>query len=332
MTNSMDIRPLYGEKVDQLYQGFEFNNPKNKPKPGFSWIILGASGAGKESRGKYLLKKISSDEKNAPTKLSSGDIFRNQILGGIKKEQADQIKEVGRSLGDSLRERARDYKYIFNIFNDHSIKYGDAKQAVAAFQTLNGLFVDDAILLEYAENQLKEYGGKRVVLDGHIRTEKQVPGILNLAKKYDINVGYALLVHTPLLVLEERTAGRLSCPTAGCKRDYNTTAPDGSENYPYQAYFDAEGLGWGQCHDHKVELVRRTDDYPEKVKTRLNEYKNNIPGVLKKLKEAKVPIFIVSGYLNPYSKEEMQKSVDEALNCENQKVMERFLNTKNQFS
>lgn len=306
-----------GEAIDPLYKGFKFNGLAVRPEG--SWILLGPSGGGKESRGKYLLEKFS-----LFTKLSSGDIFRNQILTGISKPQMDQLKEAGKSLGVSLKKKAGDPSYVTSVFREHGIPYKDENQALAAFQTLNGLFVDDRIFLEYADNQLKEYAGKKIVLDGHIRTQKQVPGILAIAKRYNIIISNALLVHTSLSILEKRTVGRLSCPVAGCKRDYNTTADPRTENYPMNVRVDENGLAWGECHDHKTKLVRRSDDYPDKVRTRLNEYRANIAGVLKELDKAGIPIFVVSGSLNPYSKEEMRKSIDEALACDNQKVLKRF--------
>lgn len=313
------MEPIRGKDIDPLYAGFIFNKPDQNPREGRSWIILGPSGGGKEKRALYVMEKFSLD-----AKLSSGDIFRNQVLKGLSKEHMAVLKSEGKRLGADLKKKAQDYSYVTGFFKKNGIPYSDEKQAAAAFQALNGLFVDDAILLEYVGNQLKDYQGKKVMLDGHIRTANQVPGIIRIAEKYGIEIANALLVHTPLSVLEKRTVGRLSCPVAGCTRDYNTTADPTGENYPDKVRVDENGLAWGMCHDHKVELVRRSDDYPDKVKNRLGEYEKNIKGVLEQLSKAGIPVFVVSGSLNPYSKEALRKSIDETLACENDSVLARF--------
>lgn len=314
------INPINGEDIDSLYKGFKFNTKPyahNEKNP--SWILLGPSGGGKEARGKYLIELFS-----LKTKLSSGDIFRNKILVGLSKDGIDKLKNEGKKLGDSLKETARDAKAVVKIFNELRIAYRDEEHAVAAFQTLNGLFVDDRILLKYADEQLAECKNMGIVLDGHIRTKDQVSEMIRITRKYGMSIGAALLVHTPISVLERRTVGRLSCPEPGCKRDYNTTNEPGSENFPDEYYEDENGLGWGKCHDHGHKLIRRSDDYPDKVKNRLGQYAENISGVLAALEKAGINVYIVSGNLVPYSKDEMKKSINEALICENEAVIERF--------
>ena len=314
------INPIKGKDVDSLYAGIEFNAVKYKyedSKP--SWLLLGPSGGGKEGRGKYLLELFPIHEK-----LSSGDIFRNKILAGLSERDMNKLKEEGKKLGNKLKEISRNFDKVKKIFEKNKIKYKNQDQALAAFQTLNGLFVDDSILIDYASEQLKEFREKGVVLDGHIRTKDQVEHVVNAAKEHKMSIGAVLLVHTPLSVLEKRTVGRLKCPEPGCKRDYNTTNIKDPDNYPHEYFEDKEGLGWGKCHDHGHALRRRTDDYPDKVQNRLGQYEEHINEVLKELVVLGIPIYIVSGNLEIYSKDIMKLSVREALDCNNSEVMKRF--------
>ncbi len=319
MKTQTETNKIPGGIIDSLYHDIDFNTTAFKTdKQNIAFLMLGASGSGKESRGKYLVKR-----NNLEAKISSGDIFRNKIFKGFTKEDMKKIQTFGQENENRLKAFAKNYSAITDFFKTEKIDYfDDEDKAVAIFQALNGLFVDDDILLKYADKQISKYKGKGIVLDGHIRTGNQVEGITKILKKNDIELVGALLVHTPIYLLETRTVGRLSCPD--CKREYNTTAKEDSEHFPNR-YFEKEGLGWGYCHDHPdIELKRRSDDYPGKVMNRLKEYIANIGDVLNNLNIIKIPIYGVSGTLEPYSKQELGNSIEETLSCDNDKVRERL--------
>lgn len=94
------------------------------------------------------------------------------------------------------------------------------------------------------------------VLDGYPRTTAQAEMLEGLASEQG-HALLAVLVDVPFRILERRTTGRRNCPI--CNEIYNVySKPPKVDNV---------------CDNHPdVQLIHRSDDYPETVKTRLETY------------------------------------------------------------
>jgi len=102
------------------------------------------------------------------------------------------------------------------------------------------------------------------ILDGFPRTPVQAEMLESLAESQDKKIS-AILVDVPFDKLEKRLTGRRSCPECG---------------EIYNVYFKAPKVE-GFCDLHpEAKLTHRADDNIEKVKVRLETYKENTKPLL----------------------------------------------------
>lgn len=120
----------------------------------------------------------------------------------------------------------------------------------------SGRFPSDDIILHVFENHLKAIKGRGVILDGVPRTLNQAQKIDNLFEKLglELNVVVQLAVDDEEIV--KRLSNRMVCKD--CHASYTLEVPP-----------RIEGV-CDRCSGH--EFIRRPDDEPDAIKTRLDIY------------------------------------------------------------
>ncbi len=118
------------------------------------------------------------------------------------------------------------------------------------------LLPDELVTRAVADRTSHEDSRRGYILDGFPRTPAQAEMLEKIAAEQG-NEMQAILVDVPLELLEKRATGRRTCPVGG--EIYNIYfKPPKKENV---------------CDLHpEAQLVHRTDDNPETIKTRLQTY------------------------------------------------------------
>ena len=315
-----DFRLIHGEAVHgTLYERLIFNNGIYTLPESESIIIFGSSGSGKERRGEFLAEYFGLD-----AKVSSGEIFRNlkkkfgeEVVPAIKEKRDALERDPG-----SLEEFAENHDKVLGFFRDRNFESGNEFEAVALFQSTCGLFVRGKVYLDLMRQAFAtaDYKGKRLVYDGHIRTKDQVEPIMEMIAGTGYPLHGVFVVHADLDIVQERTVGRRSCPIKKCKLEYNVS------DFASDGQFPPERDGKFYCEEHpEEELIHRDDDHEGPVERRLGEYTTHANPTLHALGgNGERPLRIVTGDLNPYSRENLERSVLEAKNGDNRAVLERF--------
>ncbi len=146
------------------------------------------------------------------------------------------------STGDILRARAQQ--------NDELAK------EIQEVQAAGKLASDDLVGRVVRERTSQPDCTRGYVLDGFPRTIAQAKMLEDFAATQNEKLR-AILIDVPFGILEQRIAGRLSCPICG---------------EIYNIYFKPPKLN-NSCDRHPdVRLIQRVDDTPEKVRVRLETY------------------------------------------------------------
>lgn len=144
-------------------------------------------------------------------------------------------------------------------------------EEVRVVQAAGKLISDDLVIRVVHERTNREDCKSGYVLDGFPRTTVQAAMLEKLAIEQGHKVA-AIFVEVPLEVLEKRTTGRRTCPVCG---------------EIYNVYFKPPKFD-NVCDRHsEAELVQRTDDTPEKIKVRLETYRQQTEPLLAYYKASK---------------------------------------------
>jgi adenylate kinase len=124
-----------------------------------------------------------------------------------------------------------------------------------------GDLVPDAVILGIMKDVLSSPDtAKGAILDGVVRTVPQAEGLLKLVDELGRKVDKFILFEVPDDELIRRISGRTVCDQ--CQTPYTGREPDSI------------------CPKCGGKLVRRPDDEPEAVKTRLNVYRSQTAPVI----------------------------------------------------
>lgn len=128
-----------------------------------------------------------------------------------------------------------------------------------------GKLVSDDIIIDLIAKRIDELGGKGFILDGFPRTVPQAEALDRMLpeKKQKLDHVIELTVDEPALI--DRIAGRFSCAKCG------TSYHDRFHRPKVDGVCDV-------CGSH--DFVRRADDRPEAVKTRLEAYRQQTAPIL----------------------------------------------------
>ncbi len=174
--------------------------------------------------------------------------------GAGKGTQAKRIEEkyglVQLSTGDMLRAE-----------RDSGSELGRRVQAIMDA----GKLVSDDIIIDLIAKRIDELGGRGFILDGFPRTVPQAEALDRMLpeKRRKLDHVIELTVDEPALI--ERIAGRFSCAKCG------TSYHDRFHRPEVEGVCDVCG---------SQDFVRRADDRPEAVKTRLEAYRQQTAPIL----------------------------------------------------
>ena len=247
-------------------------------------IVTGKSGAGKQPRIDVLVEEFGLEQ------LSTGNIFRSYLgkfneygYEGDLKEFWDESKErfipddeIAEKLGTS----------------DNDIMLG----MKAKYFVDKGLFVPDYITNELFESYFAKKNYRNQVLDGYPRTLQQAEFLLKLIERENSKIDFVLLVENSDEMIIERTVNRRICPKCGKVYHLVYNPPDN-----------------GRCRECGAEVVQRSDDTEEKIRSRLEEFRKKTVPALEYLEKHGIPVVKVAGHLEEFTPENVRKSVMDAI-------------------
>ena len=248
-------------------------------------IVTGKSGAGKQPRIDVLLDEFNLDQ------LSTGDIFRNYLGKFNDYDYNEDLDKFYLKDKDSFIE---DEKISEEIGTDNK----DILLGLKAKYFVDiGLFVPDYITNELFKSFFAKKDYKNQVLDGYPRTKDQAEYLLDLLKKEDSEIDFVVWVENSDEKIIKRTIKRRICPK--CKKVYHLEfKPPKDGKY---------------CKECGTEVIQRSDDTEEKIKSRLNEFRKKALPAIKYLEENDIPIVKVPGHLEVFTPENVKKSVMEEI-------------------
>jgi adenylate kinase len=128
-----------------------------------------------------------------------------------------------------------------------------------------GELVSDAIMIDLIGHRLDALGGKGFVLDGFPRTVPQAEALDRLLAQKRMTLGLVIELTVDEEALVERISGRFTCSKCGASyhEHFKRPAKDGV----------CEACG-------DKDFVRRADDSPEAVRTRLKVYRDQTAPIL----------------------------------------------------
>jgi len=243
-------------------------------------MVTGKSGAGKQPRIDVLIDEFNLEQ------LSTGDIFRHYL--GLFN-QFGYPHDLSEFYDKEKKQFISDEEIMKKIgTNDEDIILG----LKAKYFVDQGLFGPDSIVNALFESTFAKKNYKNQVLDGYPRTLNQAEFLLNLLEKKGSKIDFIVLVDNSDERIIKRTVQRRICPK--CGKVYHLT---------YKPPVN------GKCEKCGVDVIQRSDDTEEKIKSRLQEFKNKTVPALEYIKLKGIPIVTVPGHLEDFTKENVKKSV-----------------------
>jgi adenylate kinase len=251
-------------------------------------VVTGKSGAGKQPRIDVLVKEYGLSQ------LSTGNIFR-AYLGTYKSLGLDLDLET---MWDKDKDDFVDDSIIIDkIKPSTDIKSVNLQDAVLGLKATRfvdgGLFVPDSITNALFEAAFMKNDGKGMVLDGYPRTTEQGEFLLHLVEKAKTTIDLIVLVENENEAIINRTIGRRICKN--CGKVYHVEFKP-----PRDGKF---------CTNCDTEVIQRSDDTREKIRTRLQEFENKTLGAINFLQSKGVEIVNVPGNLPKFTDEIVRESV-----------------------
>lgn len=140
-----------------------------------------------------------------------------------------------------------------NLFRSEMQSGSALGEELASFIN-QGLLVPDELTIRLLKEEIsKSEYQNGFLLDGYPRNLYQAEVLDEMLASINQQIDYVLYLDLPVDVIVNRLSGRLFCPT--CQKTYHETL-----NPPITP---------GVCDDDQTTLVKRDDDQPEKVQTRI---------------------------------------------------------------
>lgn len=251
-------------------------------------VVAGKSGAGKQPRIDVLVETYQLRQ------LSTGNIFR-EYLGAFGKVR-DKVdvtglwSEAGFAPDDQLSRR------LASVATNAGI---DVQSAVLGFKAAQyvdrGLFVPDDITNALLAAAFHAASGRGLVLDGYPRTPEQSEYLLSLLGQTQTKIDLVMIVDNEDEAIVSRTIGRRICPNKACGKVFHLQyKPPTAE---------------GTCTACGTKVVHRSDDTEEKIRTRLEEFRNKAKPAIDRLVASGIPSISVPGNLPVFTDEAVRASV-----------------------
>ncbi len=254
--------------------------PKINPDNISNVVVTGKSGAGKQPRIDVIAEEFGLEQ------LSTGNIFRSYL---------GKFNEYGYE--KSLSEFWDGSKGKFISDDEIMEKLGTSDDDIllgmkAKYFVDRGLFVPDYITNELFKSYFAKKGYRKQVLDGYPRTLNQAEFLLNLVDEEHSGIDFVLLVENSDEKIIERTVNRRICPKCGAVYHLKYNPPDN-----------------GRCTKCGAEVIQRSDDTEEKIRSRLEEFRKKTVPALDYLEKQGIPVVRVPGHLEEFTPENVRRSV-----------------------
>lgn len=157
-----------------------------------------------------------------------------------------------------------------------------------------GQLVPDDLTNSMVEDALQAQHDN-LIFDGYPRTVQQADALGVMLVKMGSTINHVIYMDVDQAILLDRIAGRLICPK--CKRSYHvkTRAPKTA----------------GLCDYDQTSLIRRPDDEPNKVQTRLDAYQQETTPLIDYYQKIETLIHIDAQENNP---EQIFQIIEKVLN------------------
>jgi adenylate kinase len=173
--------------------------------------------------------------------------------------------------GERLAERLGIPKIATGDVLREAIRNGTDQGLAAKAYMDRGDLVPDSVILGIMKDVLSAPGtAKGAILDGVVRTVPQAEGLAKLVSELGKRVDKILLFDVPDKELIRRISGRTVCEK--CQTPYKGLPPGAT------------------CDKCGGKLVRRPDDEPEAVRTRLSVYRSQTEPVIQWARDNKLDI------------------------------------------
>jgi adenylate kinase len=243
-------------------------------------IVTGKSGAGKQPRIDVLAKEFNLEQ------LSTGDIFRHYL--GIFNDY-DYDGDLSQFWDEQQDRFVSDETIAKEIGTDDNDVLLGLK---AKYFVERGLFGPDYIVNALFESKFAEKNYTGQILDGYPRTLDQAKFLLKLTREKEVSLDFMVLVDNTDERIIQRTVQRRICPK--CGKVYHLTYKPPKN---------------GKCEKCGVNVIQRSDDKEEKIKSRLQEFKKKALPAIEFLEEQGIPLVKVPGHLEDFTDENVRKSV-----------------------
>ncbi len=247
-------------------------------------IVTGKSGAGKQPRIDVLAEEFHLEQ------LSTGDIFRHYL--GIFNDYT-----YDGDLTQFWDEKQNRFVSDTIIAEEIGTDDNDVLLGLKAkYFVEQGLFGPDYIVNALFESTFAEKKYTDQILDGYPRTLDQAKFLLSLTEEKNVTLDFIVLVDNTDERIIQRTVQRRICPK--CGKVYHLK---------YKPPTD------GKCEKCHVDVIQRSDDKEEKIKSRLLEFKKKALPAIEYLQEQGIPLVKVPGHLEVFTDENVRKSVMEEI-------------------
>jgi len=254
-------------------------------------IVMGKSGAGKQPRIDVLTEVLGLRQ------LSTGNIFRTYLELFNELGYAGDLTRFYSVQDNDFMSKTEIKDALCLTENEHA---DDIVLGLKVKYFVNqGLYVPDEITNALFESAFRAMGYRGAVLDGYPRTHAQARFLKELADERGAHLDAVLLVETDDESILQRTIGRRICKNCGKVYHIDHTPPP-------------EG-GCGGDAKRACELIQRSDDTPERLKARLQEFYTKTRPAIDYLTEQGIPLYRIPGDLPVFTPEAVKASVFKAM-------------------
>jgi len=251
-------------------------------------VVTGKSGAGKQPRIDVLTATYGLRQ------LSTGNIFR-EYLGAFKKVRGG-LDAAKFHRGDGFAPDAELRAALAPACAPAGVDPDAAVLGLKAARYVDGgKFVPDDITNALFASAFRAAGGRGLVLDGYPRTADQSDFLLGLARETGTRLDLVLLVDNEDEAIVARTIGRRICPNKDCGKVFHLE---------FKPPRDGK-----LCTACGSEVILRSDDTEEKIRTRLAEFQTKALPAIRRLVDSGIPQVVVPGNLPVFSDEAVRESV-----------------------
>ena len=253
-------------------------------------LVMGKSGAGKQPRIDVFTADFGLEQ------LSTGNIFRSFMKIFNTSGYEGDINQFYDNKLNKFVSDSEIKKTIKSSVNE-SIIDDIILGLKANYFVSNGKYVPDSLTNMLFESYFSRSGYKGMVLDGYPRTEFQAEYLLALTAEKGTKIDAIVLVENEDDAIIKRTMGRRICPSCGAVFHLEFKPPK-------------DGKFCTKCG---TEVILRSDDTEEKLRTRLQEFQNKTMPTIDFLAKKGIPVVKAEGNLPVFTEEAVKKSVVDGL-------------------